>query len=131
MKLSNIPKDLKYVETHEWVRMKDAQVGVVGITDHAQQEILDVVFVELPDVGRKLKKGEACAVIESVKAASDIYTPISGEITAVNRELSKDPGLINKDPYGKGWMFEIRLSDSKELQILLTAEQYQQTIGGS
>ena len=129
MKISNIPGDLKYIETHEWVRMKNPQVAVVGVTDHAQQELLDVVFVELPQVGRKIKKGSACVVVESVKAASDVYSPVSGEVVSVNSELAKNPALVNTDPYSKGWMFEVRLSDPTELQTLMSAEQYKQTIG--
>ncbi len=129
MKTSNIPNDLKYVETHEWVRMKSPQVAVVGVTDHAQQELLDVVFVELPQVGRKVKKGEACVVVESVKAASDVYFPVSGEVVSVNSELAKNPALVNTDPYGKGWMFEVKLNDLSELQTLMSAEQYKQMIG--
>lgn len=129
MKPSTIPNDLKYAETHEWVRLQGDQAAV-GVTDHAQQELLDVVFVELPQVGRKVKKGEACVVVESVKAASDVYAPVSGEIISVNPDLGKSPALVNTDPYGKGWMFEIKLSDPKELDSLLSAEKYRQTIGG-
>lgn len=129
MKPSVIPNDLKYVETHEWVRVHGDKV-TVGVTDHAQQELLDVVFVELPQAGRKVKKGEACVVVESVKAASDVYSPVSGEVIAINNDLAKDPSLVNTDPYGKGWMFEIKLSDPKELDSLLSAERYRQTIGG-
>ena len=129
MKPSVIPSDLKYAETHEWVRIQ-GDTATVGVTDHAQQELLDVVFVELPKVGRKVKKGEACVVVESVKAASDVYAPVSGEVVAVNNDLTKDPSLVNSDPYGKGWMFQIKLSEPKELDFLLSAEKYRQTIGG-
>ncbi len=129
MKSSVIPNDLKYAETHEWVRLQGDK-ATVGVTDHAQQELLDVVFVELPQAGRKVKKGEACVVVESVKAASDVYSPVSGEVVAVNPDLGKNPALVNTDPYGKGWMFEIKLSDPKELDSLLSAENYRQTIGG-
>src|SRR3989338_6463957 len=110
MKPSSIPSDLKYAETHEWVRIHGDK-ATVGVTDHAQQELLDVVFVELPQVGRRIKKGEACVVVESVKAASDVYSPVSGEIISVNPDLGKNPALVNTDPYGKGWMFEIKLME--------------------
>src|SRR5512144_640518 len=100
----NIPTNLRYAKTHEWVRV-EGPVAVVGITDHAQHELTDVVYVELPAVGRDLEAGKECAVVESVKAASDIYAPVSGEIVAVNEELSHAPELINQDPYGKGWLF--------------------------
>lgn len=129
MKPSTIPNDLKYAETHEWVCIQGNK-ATVGVTDHAQQELLDVVFVELPQVGRKVKKGEACVVVESVKAASDSYSPMSGEVIAINNDLAKDPSLVNTDPYAKGWMFEIKLSDPKEVDSLLSAEKYRQTIGG-
>ena len=129
MKPSTIPADLKYAETHEWVRIQ-GDTATVGVTDHAQQELLDVVFVELPKVGRKVKKGEACVVVESVKAASDVYAPMSGEVVAVNTDLARDPSLVNTDPYSKGWMFKVKLADPKESGLLLSAEKYQQTIGG-
>ncbi len=129
MNPSVIPVDLKYAETHEWVRVQGDK-ATVGVTDHAQQELLDVVFVELPQVGRKVKKGEACVVVESVKAASDVYSPASGEVVAVNPDLAKNPALVNTDPYGKGWMFEIKVSGPKELGELLNAEKYRQVIGG-
>ncbi|MBI1976665.1 MAG: glycine cleavage system protein GcvH [Candidatus Omnitrophica bacterium] len=129
MKPSNIPADLKYAETHEWARLQGDR-ATVGVTDHAQQELLDVVFVELPQVGRKVKKGEACVVVESVKAASDVYSPVSGEVVAVNPDLAKNPALVNTDPYGKGWMFQIKASAPKELDGLLSAEKYRQAIGG-
>lgn len=129
MKPSIILNDLKYAETHEWVRLQGNR-ATVGVTDHAQQELLDVVFVELPQVGRKVRKGEACVVVESVKAASDVYSPVSGEIISVNPDLGKNPALVNTDPYGKGWMFDIKLSDPKELDSLLSAEKYRQAIGG-
>jgi glycine cleavage system H protein len=129
MKSSTIPNDLKYTETHEWIRLQGDK-ATVGVTDHAQQELLDVVFVELPQVERKVKKGEACVVVESVKAASDVYSPVSGEVISVNPDLGKNPALVNTDPYGKGWMFEIKPSDPKESDSLLSSEKYRQTIGG-
>ena len=125
---SNIPSDLKYAKSHEWVRTA-GDVATVGITDHAQQELTDVVFVELPVVGRKLKAGEACAVVESVKTASDIYSPVSGEIVAVNQALVDQPALANSDPYGRGWFFQVKLLQASELNTLLSAGDYQKQIG--
>jgi len=124
----NIPGDLKYVESHEWVREADG-VASIGITDHAQHELTDVVFVELPAVGRRVRAGEACAVVESVKTASDIYSPLSGEIVEVNKAVADNPALVNSDPYGSGWLCRIRLSNPAELAGLLTAEQYEERLG--
>ena len=104
--MSNIPKDLKYAKSHEWVRVSGAE-ATVGITDHAQHELTDVVFVELPEPGKKLKAGEACAVVESVKTASDIYSPLSGQVTEVNKALGDNPELVNSDPYGAGWLYMV------------------------
>jgi glycine cleavage system H protein len=120
---SNIPADLKYAKSHEWVRITD-NAAVVGITDHAQQELTDVVFVELPACGRQLKAGEACAVVESVKTASDIYTPVSGEIIAVNQAVVDNPALVNTDPYGGGWFMKIKLSQPAELAQLMSPSDY-------
>src|SRR6267143_1589225 len=106
--MANVPSDLKYAKSHEWVKGA-GEVATVGISDFAQQELTDVVFVELPQVGRRVSAGEACAVVESVKTASDIYSPVGGEITEVNKALSDDPGLVNRDPYGAGWFFKIKL----------------------
>src|SRR5262249_37412253 len=103
--MSNVPADLKYVKSHEWVRVS-GDIATVGISDHAQSELTDVVFAEVPQVGRKVKAGEACAVVESVKTASDIYAPVSGEIVEANKELGSNPELVNKEPYGKGWFFK-------------------------
>ena len=125
---SNVPPDLKYSKSHEWVRL-EGDVATVGITDHAQHELTDVVFVELPELGRKLKAGESCAVVESVKTASDIYAPVSGEVTAVNKAVADDPALVNSDPYGKGWFFQMKLSQRDELNKLLTAADYNSQIG--
>jgi glycine cleavage system H protein len=125
---SNIPSDLKYAKSHEWVRTA-GDIAIVGITDHAQHELTDVVFVELPVVGRKLKAGEACAVVESVKTASDIYSPVSGEIVAVNPAVVDQPALTNTDPYGRGWFFQVKLSQPSELNTLLSAGDYQRQIG--
>jgi glycine cleavage system H protein len=127
--MSNIPEDLKYAKSHEWVRVSGG-VATVGITDHAQHELTDVVFVELPDVGRKVKAGEACAVVESVKTASDIYSPVSGEITEVNKPVTDNPALANTEPYAGGWLYKIKLSDPGEMSALLGPEQYRAQIGG-
>src|SRR4029450_8909227 len=99
---SNVPADLRYAKSHEWVRVS-GDTATVGITDHAQHELTDIVFVELPAVGRKVKAGEACAVVESVKTASDIYSPVSGEVVEVNKTVVENPGLVNSEPYGGGW----------------------------
>ena len=125
---SKIPADLKYAKSHEWVRVA-GDVATVGITDHAQHELTDVVFVETPTVGRKVKAGEACAVVESVKTASDIYSPVSGEVTEVNRAVVEDPALVNSEPYEAGWFYKIKLSNSDELKSLLAPEQYRAQIG--
>ena len=127
--MSNIPPDLKYAKSHEWVRVA-GDTATVGITDHAQHELTDIVFVELPAVGRKLAAGEACAVVESVKTASDIYSPVSGEVVEVNKAAADNPGLVNTEPYAGGWFFKIKLSNAAELNALLTPESYQVQIGG-
>jgi glycine cleavage system H protein len=121
--MANIPADLKYAKSHEWVRLA-GDIATVGITDHAQHELTDVVFVELPAVGKKVKAGEACAVVESVKTASDIYSPVSGEVTEVNPAVVQDPALVNTEPYGGGWFYKIRLANAAEAGGLLTPEQY-------
>ncbi len=125
---SKVPSDLKYAKSHEWVRVND-DVATVGITDHAQHELTDVVFVELPAVGRKVKAAEACAVVESVKTASDIYSPLSGEIVAVNPALADKPSLVNDQSYGDGWFFQIKLAAPAELNSLLTPAAYSAQIG--
>jgi glycine cleavage system H protein len=125
---SNVPSDLKYAKSHEWVRVA-GDVATVGITDHAQHELTDVVFVELPAMGRKLASGEACAVVESVKTASDIYSPVSGEVVAVNQPVVDQPALVNTDPYGGGWFYQVKLSQPSELNALLNATDYAKLIG--
>jgi glycine cleavage system H protein len=127
--MSNIPTDLKYAKSHEWVRVA-GDVATVGITDHAQQELTDVVFVELPEVGRKVKASDACAVVESVKTASDIYSPVSGEITEINKAAVDNPALVNTDSYGNGWFFKIKLSNTADLNALMSPEQYGAQVGG-
>ncbi|HVM61251.1 MAG TPA: glycine cleavage system protein GcvH [Verrucomicrobiae bacterium] len=124
----NIPKNLKYAKSHEWVRV-EGNTAVVGITDHAQNELSDVVYVEVPAVGARVEAGKECAVVESVKAASDIYAPVSGDVAAVNEELSNAPEALNQDPYGKGWMFTITMSDPGELGELLNPDDYAHHIG--
>ncbi len=126
--MSNIPSDLKYAKSHEWVRA-GGDTATVGITDHAQHELTDIVFVELPAVGRKLKAGEACAVVESVKTASDIYSPVSGEIIETNKAVLGNPALINKEPHSGGWFFKIKLSNPAELNALMSPEDYKKQIG--
>ena len=111
--MSNIPSHLQYTESHEWVSTEDNGNARVGISDHAQEALGDLVFVELPVVGDEIRQGDPCAVVESVKAASDIYAPVSGKVVAVNEELESDPALINADPYGDGWLFELELIDSR------------------
>lgn len=126
--MSNIPADLKYLSSHEWVRVDEDGSLTVGISDHAQSALGDLVFVETPDVGRQLKAGEAFAVVESVKAASDVYSPVSGEVLSVNESLAATPELINQAPYGEGWLMKIRPSDSSELSKLLDASAYQAVV---
>ncbi len=119
----NVPPDLKYTKSHEWVR-REGPVATIGITDHAQHELTDVVFVELPALGRKISAGESCAVVESVKTASDIYAPVSGEVVAVNAELAGHPELVNSAPYAAGWFFKVQLSQPSDIDGLLTPESY-------
>src|SRR6266576_2952266 len=126
--MSDIPADLKYAKSHEWVRVSGG-VATVGITDHAQHELTDVVFVELPAVGRQVKAGEACAVVESVKTASDIYSPLSGQVVEANQAVVDNPALVNSEPYGGGWFFKVKLSNPSELNNLLVPEAYTAQIG--
>jgi glycine cleavage system H protein len=127
--MSNVPADLKYAKSHEWVRVS-GDTATVGITDHAQHELTDVVFVELPARGRIVKAGEACAVVESVKTASDIYSPVSGEVLEINEAVAKDPSLVNNEPYGSGWLFKLKLSGPPAGAELLSPAGYQAQIGG-
>ena len=128
--MSNVPADLKYAKSHEWVRVS-GDVATVGITDHAQHELTDVVFVELPAKGRSVKAGEACAVVESVKTASDIYSPVSGEVTEVNNAVVDNPALVNTEPYASGWFYKLKLSNPAELNGLLGADLYRAQITGA
>lgn len=123
----NIPLDLKYSKTHEWVRIKGNE-ATVGITDFAQKELGDIVYIELPKMGQKLKAEDPCAVVESVKAASDIYAPISGTVIRMNDALEKDTSLVNKDPYHLGWFFTVELNSPDETERLLSPKDYQNLI---
>ncbi len=122
--MSNVPADLRYARSHEWLRELTDGTVEIGISDHAQHALGDLVFVEAPAVGRVLAAGEACAVVESVKAASDVYSPVAGEVVAVNEALVKAPELINQDPYGAGWIWRLRPSASPASATLLNAETY-------
>lgn len=122
--MSNIPGELKYLSSHEWARLEEDGTVTVGITDHAQDLLGDVVFVELPEVGSEVSNGEEAGVVESVKAASDIYSPVSGEVIAVNDALEEAPETVNSDPYNDGWFFKVKPSDKAELDALLDAEGY-------
>jgi glycine cleavage system H protein len=122
--MSNIPSDLKYLESHEWARLESDGTVTVGISDHAQEALGDLVFVEVPEVGRALTKGGAAAVVESVKAASDVYSPVSGTVTQQNEALNGAPELVNEDPYGKGWLFKLQPTDPSQLSQLLDAAAY-------
>jgi len=127
--MSNIPAELRYATTHEWVRLESDGTFTVGISEHAQGLLGDMVFVELPDVGAQIGAGDDVAVAESVKAASDVYAPISGEVLAVNEELEDSPELVNSDPFGDGWLFRIKAEDPTEVEALLDAEAYANSIG--
>ena len=123
--MANVPTDLKYTEEHEYVKSAGANEVVVGITDYAQGELGDVVFVELPKVGASYEKGASFGTIEAVKAVSELYSPVSGEVVAVNDALDANPALVNSDPYGEGWMIRLRVADSAQLDSLLDAAAYQ------
>jgi glycine cleavage system H protein len=122
--VANSPADLKYTAEHEYVRVKPDGTADVGVTDYAQGELGDVVYIELPKVGTKFAKHDVFGTIEAVKAVSELFSPVSGEITAVNDRLDKEPALVNTDPYGEGWMIKIKLSDASEADSLLNAEAY-------
>ena len=123
--MSNVPTGLKYTRSHEWVKSLPDGSLEIGITDHAQHALGDLVFVEVPEAGRELKAGEACAVVESVKAASDVYSPIAGTVLAGNEALATTPELINQDPYGAGWMLRLKPADAAAAAALLAAADYQ------
>ena len=121
--MSDIPTDLKYASSHEWVKV-EGDTAIIGISDHAQDELTELVFIELPEIGRELAAGDPCAVVESVKTASDIYAPVSGRVIETNDALDTEPGTVNEDPYGDGWFFKIRLANPKELDDLLSPDDY-------
>ena len=125
--MSEIPAELRYAASHEWAKVEDA-VATVGISDHAQDAMGDLVYVELPEVGQVVAAGDETGVVESVKAASDIYSPVSGEIVEINEALEDEPELVNNVPYEGGWLFKVQLTDEGELDNLLTADQYQAQI---
>lgn len=124
----NVPEDLKYAETHEWIRV-EGDTGTVGITDHAQNELTDIVYVDPPKVGAQVTAGQSAAVVESVKAASDIYAPVDGEVIEVNEALGSNPALVNTAPFGEGWLFKVRLTNPGQLANLKTPEAYRAQIG--
>lgn len=126
--MSKIPSELRYTTTHEWVRLEDDGLVTIGITEHAQELLGDLVYIDLPEMGLEVVPEEEIAVVESVKAASDIYAPISGEVVDVNQDLLTQPDLVNKDPYGEGWLFRIKPDDEDEVNQLLDAEGYQDQI---
>jgi glycine cleavage system H protein len=126
--MSNIPANLKYLDSHEWARVESDGTVTIGISDHAQGALGDLVFVDVPEVGKSLTKGGAAAVVESVKAASDVYSPVSGEVVAANDALGSSPELVNSDPYGAGWLFKIKPSNTAELQQLLDATAYEKVV---
>ena len=125
--MSAVPTDLKYVSSHEWVKV-EGDNATIGISDHAQEELTELVFVELPEDGSELNAGDPCAVVESVKTASDIYAPVSGQVIETNKALETEPGTVNQDPYGNGWFFKIRLSKLEEIDELLSNEEYAEQI---
>jgi len=122
--------DIRYTEDHEWVRV-EGDTGVVGITGHAQEQLGDVVFVELPEVGSKLDQGQEAGTVESVKAASEVYAPVSGEVVAVNEALEDEPGKVNSDPFGEGWFYKIKLSDPGELDKLMDEAAYEKHVAAN
>ena len=124
--MSETPSELKYASSHEWARLEEDGTVTIGVSDHAQEALGDVVFVELPEVGTTLAAAEEAGVVESVKAASDIYAPVSGEVIAINEKLEDEPETVNSDPYNDGWFFKLKPSDTSELEALLGAEDYLQ-----
>ncbi|MCP4994370.1 MAG: glycine cleavage system protein GcvH [Gammaproteobacteria bacterium] len=126
--MSNVPAELRYASSHEWIREEDDGVVTIGITEHAQELLGDMVFVELPEEGAQVDAGAECAVVESVKAASDIFSPVSGEVVAVNEALADAPETVNSDAFGDGWLFKVKLSDSGSLEDLLDADAYSDVI---
>jgi len=125
--MSEIPTDLRYASSHEWVNV-EGDTATIGISDHAQEELTELVFIELPEVGSQLTAGDPCAVVESVKTASDIYSPVSGQVIEINDALDTEPGTINEDPYGDGWFFKVRLSNLEEIDDLLSDKDYAEQV---
>ena len=125
--MSDIPTNLKYANSHEWIRVEGDE-AIIGISDHAQEELTELVFIELPEIGSELAVGDPCAVVESVKTASDIYSPVSGEVIETNDALETAPGIVNENPYGDGWFFKIRLSNLDELNALLSPDDYAEQV---
>ena len=125
--MSDIPTNLKYANSHEWIRVEGDE-AIIGISDHAQEELTELVFIELPEIGSELAVGDPCAVVESVKTASDIYSPVSGEVIETNDALETAPGIVNENPYGDGWFFKIRLSNLDELDALLSPDDYAEQV---
>ena len=123
--MSNVPADLYYTDTHEWVRLESDGTATVGVTDHAQEAMGDMVFVDMPEIGASIATNGDCAVLESVKSASDIYAPVAGEIVAINEKLTDTPDLVNKDAYGDGWIFKLRPENPDAVKELMSAEAYQ------
>ena len=125
--MSDVPTDLSYASSHEWVNV-EGDTATIGISDHAQEELTELVFIELPEVGSQLTAGDPCAVVESVKTASDIYAPVSGQVIEINDALDTEPGTVNEDPYGEGWFFKVRLSNPDEINDLLSDEEYAEQV---
>ena len=125
--MSDVPTDLSYASSHEWVNV-EGDTATIGISDHAQEELTELVFIELPEVGSQLTAGDPCAVVESVKTASDIYAPVSGQVIEINDALDTEPGTVNEDPYGDGWFFKVRLSNPEEINDLLSDEEYAEQV---
>ncbi len=125
--MADIPTDLKYASSHEWVSV-EGDTAIIGISDHAQEELTELVFIELPELGRELIAGDPCGVVETVKTASDIYAPLSGEVIETNDALDTEPGTVNDDPYGDGWFFKIRLANPEELDDLLSPDDYAEQV---
>ncbi len=125
--MAKVPEDLLYTKTHEWVKIED-DTAIVGITDYAQSELADIVHVELPEVGSKLSKGDACGTIEAVKTVADLYSPLSGEVIEVNEKVKEAPEIINRDPYGEGWMIKLKIEKKEEIEELLKPEDYKKLI---
>lgn len=123
--MSDVPSELRYTKSHEWVDVAGDGTVTVGVTDYAQQALGDLVFVELPDPGENVEAGDTCAVVESVKAASDVYAPLAGEVVEVNEQLTEAPELVNEDPFGEGWLFKLSVADEGDIEGLLDAEAYQ------